>query len=114
MVVVVAEGDLLQRTPDIIFQTRIIDEGIAVTLHVFLSDGFVASSLHIIYRVEFRPSHQHVESPLCIRLILSSCDDSTATPIGDGVFIAGGHIEIDAGDVAFHLVVGLKHCTRVA
>ena len=55
-IVVVAEGLVLLVTPDILLQTRVVDEGVAVGLNA--KDGVVASGLFFADRVNFCPFHQ--------------------------------------------------------
>ena len=95
--------------PHIVFQSGEVDKGVAVALHFV--DRVVASHLDLIDRVQLRPAFQDVHLPVEDRTILCSAKHLggiVVRPGEDAVLIARRHVEIDARDVTFYLVIGLK------
>ena len=101
--------------PDIVAKRGIVDKRIAILL--LLINDFIAGTLNIIDRVLLSPTQQHLQRPWLQTWILLTIEElrcRTTRPRGMKVLIAGEDVEIDAGDVAFYLVVGFEALTRIA
>ena len=62
------------------------------------------------------PLHEHLQRPVRERLVtvVGIVQLVAAGPCAHHALVAGDHIEIDAGEVAFILVIGFKHGSGVA
>ena len=103
--------------PDETLEAGAVDEGVAVALN--LVDGVVAFALTVADGVVLGPVDEHAQGPLGHAGValyagegVGNAEDTA--PVAYLVTIAGGHVEIGAGDVAFYLVVGLKDGASVS
>ena len=110
-VVVGVESDICSASPDVLFQTRIVNVRIAVVLNAIY--GIVARNLLFAHRVLGGPTKQHSDGPTGIGGVFVAREHRTA-PRGDFVLVGRGHIEIVAREVALVFIVGLKHGAAVS
>ena len=61
IIMIVTESLILLFTPDILFQSWVVDIGISIMLDAI--DSIVSIDLFLAYRVIFRPFHQHFQLP---------------------------------------------------
>ena len=109
------ECHILAFAPDVLFETGIVDVGIAVVLDAV--DGLVAVAFLVAHGVVLRPLQEHVEGPgLESGPCVSGKHDAAFAlrPLGKTALVGGGHIEIGACKVALVFVGRFKHRTAVS
>ena len=101
--------------PDVVLQSGIVDERVAVVLQGI--DSLVARQLDIVDGVLLRPAHEHFQEPrgqAGIGLAVEAVGAVGTAPGGDFALVAGHHVEIGARHVALDFVVGLEALACVA
>lgn len=102
--------------PNCADKLRMIDKWIAVALK--LKHRLVALS-PFDSRIRTMPTFEHIQYPRFKYGAVGAVKNCVgvagiAFPIGDGIFVAGCHVEVSASKIPFELVNGLKYGAVVA
>ena len=106
--VVVVRVEVRLRTINVVLQPWEVNVGVAVAL--LAVDGVVAVYLFLADGVFLSPPQQHPQGPGRVAV----AGDHGAAPARELLVVARVHVEVDAREVAFVLVVGFEDGTRVA